>query len=145
MNRTPFATIPTFEKSARERLVSFLSDKRLGDEKDILELTPDASTRLYFRIPWQRSTAIASVYPEPFDADVHPFLEITRLFTEAHLPVPLIHEIAAAQGLIIQEDLGDRQLYNLYATASEDEVEAHKEQAISLIAEIQATTDLAVA
>ena len=110
-----------------------------------MELTPDASTRLYFRIPWQRGTAVASVYPEPFDADVHPFLEITRLFTEANLPVPLIHEIEAAQGIIIQEDLGDRQLYNLYATASEDEVEAHKEQAISLIAEIQAATDLAVA
>jgi aminoglycoside/choline kinase family phosphotransferase len=143
MSRTPLITTQTFEKSARARLVSFLSAKSLGAEKDVQELTPDASTRLYFRIPWQRGTAIASVYPEPFDSDVHPFLEITRLFTEAKLPVPLIHHIEAAQGIIIQEDLGDRQLYNLYAIASEDEVEQHKEQAITLIAEIQAATDLA--
>jgi aminoglycoside/choline kinase family phosphotransferase len=143
MSQTPQIITHTFTSSARERLVEFLNNESVGDEKEIFGLTPDASTRLYFRIPWQRGTAIASVYPEPFDPEVHPFLEVTRLFTEANLPVPTILAVDAERGIIVQEDLGDRQLYDIFRTGSEEEIELHKEQAIALIAQIQSATELA--
>ena len=46
----------------------------------------------------------------------------------------------AAPGIIIQEDLGDNQLCKVFETASEDEREALLEQAIEIIARIQAAT-----
>lgn len=138
-------TSNAFDSSARERLVNYLAraSGQAGAE-DVFALTPDASTREYFRIPWKRSgTAIAAVYPEPFDPDVHPFLDVTRLFTAASLPVPEILDVDAAHGIIVQEDLGDRQLRLVYEAASEEESEKYKEQAISLIARIQAATPVA--
>ena len=108
--------------------------------ENVLALTPDASTREYFRIPWKRGTAVAAVYPEPFDPEIHPFLDVTRLFAVANLPVPEILDVDALNGIIVQEDLGDRQLRRVFETATEDEREAYIEQAISLIADIQAAT-----
>lgn len=128
-----------FATSARERLSGYLA--RIGEDAEtIVALTPDASTREYFRVPRQNRTAIAAVYPEPFDPEIHPYLDITRLFTEAGLPVPELLDVDAAEGIILQEDLGDRQLRRVFETASDDEREAHIEQAISLIADIQAAT-----
>jgi aminoglycoside/choline kinase family phosphotransferase len=131
-----------FRTSARERLTEYVA--RLGgDTGQVLALTPDASTREYFRIPWKNSKAVAAVYPEPFDAEIHPFMDVTRLFTEAGLPVPSILDVDALDGIIVQEDFGDRQLRRLFETASEDERESYLEQAISVIADIQAATSLA--
>src|SRR4030095_10694729 len=96
---------------------------------DVLALTPDASTREYFRFPWKKRTAVAAVYPEPFDPTFHPYLDVTRLFLEAKLPVPEIYEVEAAQGIIVQEDLGDRQLRLVYESVSDEEIDASKEQA----------------
>ncbi|HEX8473664.1 MAG TPA: phosphotransferase [Pyrinomonadaceae bacterium] len=125
--------------SARERLAAYAT--RAGTPAgEIVELTPDASTREYFRLPWKRGTVIAAVYPEPFDPEIHPFLDVTRLFTEAGLPVPQIIDVDAQSGIILQEDLGDRQLRRVFEAASDDEREAYLERAITLIAEIQATT-----
>jgi aminoglycoside/choline kinase family phosphotransferase len=106
-------------------------------------LTPDASTREYFRVPWKRQTAIAAVYPEPFDADIHPYLDITRLFRAADIPVPEIYEVSGKIGIILQEDLGDQQLFRFYETATEEEREEYREQAINLIARIQKATEKA--
>lgn len=128
--------------SAQERLAAFVSAHKTKPGK-IVALTPDASTREYFRLPWKRGTAIAAVYPEAFDPEIHPFLDITRLFTEAALPIPQIYAVDGASGIIVQEDLGDRQLREVYEAASEDEYETRQEQAISLIAKIQAATNLA--
>jgi len=106
-------------------------------------LTPDASTREYFRVPWKRGTAVAAVYPEPFDAEIHPYLDVTRLFLAADIPVPEIFAVDGENGIIVQEDLGDRQLFSSYETASEEECEEFREQAINLIARIQKASDLA--
>ncbi|HEX8140248.1 MAG TPA: phosphotransferase [Pyrinomonadaceae bacterium] len=137
-------TSNAFDSSARERLVNYLkAGHDVEREEDVLALTPDASTREYFRIPWKRRTAIAAVYPEPFDPDFHPFLDITRLFTAAQLPVPEIYDVDAARGIIVQEDLGDRQLRLVYESVSEEDADEYKEQAIGLIAQIQAATQKA--
>jgi aminoglycoside/choline kinase family phosphotransferase len=140
MGQPSLITPNAFPEPARTRLKLFLDEKRLGADKDILALTPDASTREYFRVPWNRRTAIAAVYPEPFDPEVHPYLDVTRLFLAAGLPVPEIYEVCAERGLIIQEDLGDQQLRLFFESAAEENCEAYLERAISLIASIQAAT-----
>src|SRR5947209_17047238 len=135
-------TPPAFRPPARERLADYVA-RAGGDAGRVVALTPDASTREYFRIPWKDSAAVAAVYPEPFDPEVHPFLDVTRLFAEAHLPVPEILHVDALAGIIVQEDFGDRQLRRALESASDDEREAYFEQAVGLIADVQAATRLA--
>jgi aminoglycoside/choline kinase family phosphotransferase len=143
MGQPSLITPNAFPDAALVRLQRFLEEKRVAADKDILALTPDASTREYFRIPWKRRTAIAAVYPEPFDPEVHPYLDVTRLFLAAELPVPEIYEVSATSGIIIQEDLGDQQLRLFFESASEEDAESYMERAIALIASIQAATDKA--
>src|SRR5207253_2021722 len=132
-----------FTTSARDRIASYVAKHRRAGKGEIVALTPDASTCEYFRIPWDKGTAVAAVYPEPFDPVVHPYLDVTRLFVEAGLPVPEVYDTDGASGIIVQEDLGDRQLYQVFETASEEERETLIEQAIELIARIQVATSRA--
>lgn len=134
----------SFELSASDRLAQYLQNAH-EIKGEIIGLTPDASTRKYFRIPWKKRSAIAAVYPEPFDPDIHPYLDVTRLFLAAEIPVPETLAVDGAQGIIVQEDLGDRQLFQVYESASEEECEEFKERAIRLIAKIQKATELAFA
>jgi aminoglycoside/choline kinase family phosphotransferase len=142
MNHPTTITPNAFGTTAHERLSDYLKRAGLKPEK-MVALTPDASTREYFRVPWKRSTAVAAVYPEPFDPEIHPYLDVTRLFLGAKLPVPEILDVDALNGIIVQEDLGDQQLRRVYESSSEDEREAYVEQAVGLIADIQAATALA--
>src|SRR5688572_13584629 len=128
----------TFSDSPQARLEKYL--KRQPAKGGVVPLTPDASTRVYFRVPWKRGTAVAAVYPDAFDETVQPYLDVTRLFLECNLPVPAIFDVDGGAGIIIQEDLGDNQLCKLFDTASEDEREALLEQAIEIISRIQAAT-----
>jgi len=137
----PVTTSP-FDVSAAERLLKFLAGHGIKD-KLIVPLTPDASTRNYFRIPWATGRAIAAVYPEPFDPDFHPYLDVTRLFLDNSIPVPDIYAVDGQCGVIVQEDLGDRQLFRLYESAPEDECDEYKERAVNLIAQIQKATEAA--
>ena len=133
----------SFKATASQRLSAFLEKAGATKPSKIVPLTPDASTREYFRVPWKRGTAVAAVYPEPFDADIHPYLDVTRLFLAADIPVPEIYAVSGENGIIVQEDLGDRQLFRFYETASEEECEEFKERAINLIARIQRATEKA--
>ena len=133
-------TRSAFEAPASERLLDFLKSQGINSTA-IDPLTPDASTRYYFRVDWKKGKAVAAVYPEPFDPDFHPYLDVTRLFRESEIPVPEIYAVDGQTGIIVQEDLGDRQLFHVLETASEDECDEYKEQAISLIARIQKATE----
>ncbi len=99
--------------------------------------------RNYFRIPWQTGKAVAAVYPDPFDPDFHPYLDVTNLFIQSEIPVPEVYAVDGANGIIVQEDLGDRQLCRIYEVASQEECEDYKEKAISIIARIQKATERA--
>ena len=131
--------VKAFEVSPSERLLRFLEGQGAGGNL-VVPLTPDASTRNYFRISWKRDKAVAAVYPEPFDPDVHPYLDVSRLFLNNRIPVPEIYYVDGEQGIIVQEDLGDRPLFRVYDEAPPDECEEYKERAINLIAQIQKTT-----
>ena len=142
MSSAKLVTTSPFDVSAAERLLKFLEGHGIKG-KLIVPLTPDASTRNYFRIPWQKGRAVAAVYPEPFDPDFHPYLDVTRLFLESGIPVPAIYAVDGESGVIIQEDLGDRQLFGIYQEAEKDKCDDYKERAVNLIAQIQKATDAA--
>src|SRR5437667_6950561 len=134
------STPTAFTASARERLEVYLAGRTATGRKKIVALTPDASTREYFRIPWEKGNAVAAVYPEPFDASVHPYLDVTRLFRDCNLPVPEVYDVDADAGIIVQEDLGSRQLCQVFEEVPDEEREGWLEQAIEVIARIQAAT-----
>lgn len=135
------ATSNGFSSSARDRIAQYVSGRRGATKTSVIALTPDASTREYFRIPWHKGTAVAAVYPEPFDASAQPYLDVTGLFRECGLPVPEIYDTDEAAGIIVQEDLGDQQLCKVFETTSAEERETLLERAIEIIARIQAATD----
>lgn len=139
MSSAKQVTTSAFDLSASERMLTFLEGQGIKN-KLIVPLTPDASTRNYFRIPWKKGKAVAAVYPEPFDPDFHPYLDVTRLFLENGIPVPEIYAVDGQSGVIVQEDLGDRQLFRVYDAAPKDECDEYKERAVNLIAQIQRAT-----
>src|ERR1041385_5009462 len=129
-----------FAAPARERIAHYIASRGGANGNGITALTPDASTREYFRVPWQKGTAVAAVYPEPFDATIHPYLDVTRLFADCKLPVPEVLDVDGDSGIIVQEDLGNRQLCQVFEEVTADEREVLLEQAIEIIARIQAAT-----
>lgn len=140
-------TNSAFEFSPADRLLDFLNSQGLDapvvKNSDLVALTPDASTRNYFRIPWKKGSAIAAVYAEPFDPAFHPYLDVTRLFLASDIPVPETYAVHGGSGIIVQEDLGDKQLCQIYETATAEECEDFKERAIRIIARIQKATEKA--
>lgn len=146
MSSAKHLTTSAFELSATDRLLNFLEAQGVDHgtaATQVVPLTPDASTRNYFRIPWKKGEAVAAVYPEAFDPDFHPYLDVTNLFLASDIPVPEVYSVDGGSGIIVQEDLGDQQLCRLYETASQEHCEDYKERAISIIARIQKATDKA--
>ena len=140
MSSAKQVTSTAFETSATDRVHSFITNQGLNSAM-IVPLTPDASTRSYFRIPWNKEMAVACVYPEPFDPEFHPYLDVTRLFLDNGIPVPEIYAVDGGSGIIVQEDLGDRQLFKVYDELPEDDCDEFKERAVNLIAQIQKATN----
>ncbi|MGH9905702.1 MAG: aminoglycoside phosphotransferase family protein [Pyrinomonadaceae bacterium] len=139
-------TTKAFELSPTDRLLNFIKAQGFASETDeskLVALTPDASTRSYFRIPWKKGKAVAAVYPEAFDPDFHPYLDVTNLFMQSGIPVPEIYSVDGTSGIIVQEDLGDQQLCKVYEVATQEECDEYKERAISIIARIQHATNKA--
>ncbi len=120
------------------------------DEVRFQALTPDASTRKYYRVSPATNpdeTLIISLYPAPFNPHDNSFLDVSQLFERAGLPVPKIIDAAGTEGIILQEDLGDTSLTQWLCDADERRdtkgAEAMLRLAIELIARIQSTTGLA--
>jgi aminoglycoside/choline kinase family phosphotransferase len=149
------------QHGAAARFTGGLSEKRVVsysaryfeipiDQVLFQPLTPDASTRKYYRVASTaapQETFIISLYPAPFDPQDNSYLDITRLFTQSGLPVPEVIDVAGTEGVILQEDLGDD---SLTGWLSEAHGKGHHSQAdemlscaIELVARIQATTQLA--
>ncbi len=132
----------TFDKSAKQRLKLFLKSQNLSTS--IEQLTPDASTREFFRIEYEDKLAIACIYPEQFNENL-PQIDITNLFLKSELPVAKIFNIDFELGIIIHEDFGDKILRVHLESCDNSEKELLIENAISLIAYIQKSTSNAVA
>ena len=91
----------------RTRLETFLD--RRGESQALEQLTPDASTREYFRIPWRGSTAVACVYPEDTKGEqISSYTDVTALLRSVELPVAEIYEVDDGAGVVIQESIHAR-------------------------------------
>lgn len=126
----------------RDRLAEYL--RRRGQPAAVEQLTPDASTREYFRIGWNGESAIACVYPERFVASEQSYLDVSRLFESNGLPVAQIYDFDEELGVIIQADLGNTILRDVLETSSPGRREELIDNAIGLIARIQAATQSAI-
>ncbi len=120
------------------RLETFLSKREASG--DVEQLTPDASTREYFRIGWKGGSAIACVYPESFKEAEQSYLDVTGLFSLSGLPVAEVLDFDAELGVIVQEDLGDRILRDVLVDADDPTCEELVQNAVALIPRIQAAT-----
>lgn len=127
-----------FTEAAIARLHKFLENHQ--QESSIEVLTPDASTREYFRINWHNQTAIACVYGEMFKAAEHSYLDVTALFLANNLPVAEIYKFDENLGIVIQEDFGDTILREFLRQTDNQTRDDLLNRAISLIARIQAAT-----
>lgn len=106
-------------------------------------LTPDASTRRYYRLVTHGgSSYVASVYPEAFHKAQLPFLVMTSILATAGLPVPQVFEVHEQLGVVLQEDLGDMSLAHWLADSrrTQKEIDSKIKEAITLIVRIQALT-----
>lgn len=132
-----------------EKRVRGYAARQLNPEPETINieaLTPDASTRKYFRICTATNpseTFIVSLYATPFNPQSSSYLDVTRLFESANLPVPKIIDVAGTDGIIMQEDLGDVSLAK-WMSENPEGSDAKLKEAIELIAQIQATSDLAL-
>jgi aminoglycoside/choline kinase family phosphotransferase len=124
------------------RLNEYLQTRGLSTHVEIL--TPDASTREYFRIDRNDSSAIACVYPEPFVASEQSYLDVTCLFRRNGLPVAEVYDFDEKLGVIVQEDLGNTILRDVLGNSDQAKRESLLNDAISLIARIQAATGDAI-
>lgn len=113
-------------------------------------LTPDASARKYYRIAAAKQpdkTLIVSLYPSPFNPLENTFLDVTKLFEQANLPVPKIIDVAGTEGIILQEDLGDVSLATWLSEAEARGnvagVEEMLHRSLELIARVQSATLIA--
>jgi N-acetylmuramate 1-kinase len=129
-----------FDDSAIERLKLFL--RKQNQTESFEQLTPDASTREYFRIVWNGKTAVACVYPEIFDEKL-PYLDVTELFLAAGLPVAEVFAVDFETGVVVHEDFGDRLLRDALTKSSPKIQLELIDGAIGLIARIQKATPLA--
>lgn len=122
----------------RARLEKFLTEKK--QPLDIEQLTPDASTREYFRVSWNGEKAIACVYPEIFVAREQSYLDVTNLFLVSGLPVARIYDFSETLGTIVLEDFGNTILRDVLLSSDAEKRESLLNEAIQLIARIQAAT-----
>ncbi len=125
----------------QKRLEEFLVAR--GFPLSVDQLTPDASTREYFRVGWHGGFAIACVYPEPFDANEQSYLDVTALFRQCSLPVAEILEFDEKLGVVVIEDFGDTILRDVISAADEIRRDELINRAIKLIPKIQAATSTA--
>ncbi len=129
-----------FIKPALQRLEEYLVAN--SSDSTIEELTPDASTREFYRLSSEGKSIIACLYDERFDSTL-PQLDVTKLFLAANLPVAQIIDVDFDLGIVVHEDFGDDILRDSMETAQPIERESLIDEAISLIARIQASTPLA--
>ena len=122
----------------RPRLEQFLLSH--NERSQVVQLTPDASTREYFRVEFRGFAAIASVYPESFFAAEQSYLDVSALFIECGLPVAKVLDFDESLGVIMLEDFGDRILRDEIQKANAERREQLIKNSISLIPRIQSAT-----
>ncbi len=129
-------------KEQQEQLEKVLRESELGNVID--ELTPDASTREFYRIQSGDTTLIGCVYAAGDSEGPRQLIDVTNLFLQAGLPVANVIREFVPEGIVIIEDLGENILRDALLSSSAKESDLLINAAIDLIPRIQAATDLAI-
>jgi len=129
-------------KEQQVRLQNVLTDTGLGNVID--ELTPDASTREFYRIKSGDTTLIGCVYAAGDAEGPRQIIDVTNLFLRAGLPVARVIRDFAESGIVILEDLGEQILREYLLRSTPEDRDDLINAAIDLIPRIQAATELAI-
>jgi aminoglycoside/choline kinase family phosphotransferase len=123
----------------RLRIDQYLTDTGLASRgARVVPLTGDASDRRYVRILLRdEPSQVLAVYPQAFDADHLPFVNVARLLAAMPVPVPRTLGHSNALGILALDDLGDVTLQAHLGTASPTEHAALYRQAVTLIDTMQ--------
>jgi len=89
-----------------ERLEEYLLKNNI--QSPIEAITPDASTRGYFRFSTEHGSKVACVYPDDIKHAAHSYIDVTNVFLANDLPVARVYDFDEVLGVIVIEDLGDR-------------------------------------
>jgi aminoglycoside/choline kinase family phosphotransferase len=116
------------------RLEQFLASRGLSTGFE--QLTPDASTREYFRV----EGGIVCIYPEAFKSEEQSYLDVTALFIANDLTVAKVLDFDESLGAIMIEDFGDRILRDEMNASTPERREQLIDAAIDLIPRIQTAT-----
>jgi hypothetical protein len=122
----------------RERLEHYLALR--GIETEIEPITPDASTRRYFRYLDNGRSAVACVYPDDIKHAAHNYIDVSTLFLTNGLPVAAVYDFDEVNGIIVVEDLGDKIVRTEFDSGDEQLKNALTREAVGLIVRIQAAT-----
>ncbi len=122
----------------RERLERYLAAQDI--ESKIELITPDASTREYFRFQRNDRSVVACVYPDAIKHTARSYLDVSRLFLDNQLPVAEVFDFDEVLGVIVIEDLGDKIMRAELETASDARRDELIRGAIDLIPRIQRAT-----
>jgi aminoglycoside/choline kinase family phosphotransferase len=135
----PLPPLVISEAEADERVGQFLAERLKGSAQDarLQALAGDASTRRYYRLFKPDGAAVIAVYPEPIEAEQHPFVVIRQLLAAWGVPVPEILAMDGDRGVLLLEDLGDLTLQELLKTASESTRTEMYRQAIDQLVRLQ--------
>ena len=125
----------------RERLEHYLSAK--GIDSAIDQVTPDASTRRYFRFHDGDRSCIACVYPDDIKHAAHNYIDVSTLFLNNGLPVAEVYDFDEVNAIVVVEDLGDTIVRTELETCDASRRNGIVKNAIGLIARIQAATSSA--
>jgi N-acetylmuramate 1-kinase len=120
------------------RLRAYLDRRSLP--ADFTPITPDASTREYFRIRQDIEPAIACVYEQAGTEAQRDYVDVTRLFLHCGLAAAAVYDVDDELGIVIMEDLGDRILRDVINGSAPERADSLINDAIRLIVKIQAGT-----
>ena len=125
----------------RAKLEQYLAEK--GIDSVLEPLTPDASTRRYFRFKQDGRPVVACVYPDDIKHLAVSYMDVSRVFRENGLPVAEVNDFDEVLGVIVLEDLGDTILRPELESCNAERKNELIRNAIDLIPRIQKATDSA--
>ncbi len=125
----------------RSKLDQYLAEK--GIDTAVEALTPDASTRRYFRLKQDGRPVVACVYPDEIKHLAVSYMDVSRVFRDNGLPVAEVHDFDEVLGVIVVEDLGDTILRPQLESCDAKSKDKLIRNAIDLIPRIQKATNSA--
>jgi len=114
-------------------------EKNFLSEIKLLRLGGDASTRSYYRVHDTDHTAILCIDENlrGVKEATYPFFILHRLLETGGVPVPRIIDVDSAEGLILQEDLGDLLLQDYCSDPGDKKTARLYQKAIDMLTDIQ--------